>query len=54
MTFFGKPKINIFGCSKLNNMAHHKEPEENEIGGPVLFALGLFAIVIIIIYFWAA
>ena len=53
-TFFGKAKINIFDFRNLNYMAHHTEPEENEIGGPVLFALGLFAIVIIIIYFWAA
>ena len=35
-------------------MAHHKEPEENEIAGPVVFALTLFAIVILIIYFWAS
>jgi len=29
----------------------HKEPEQNEIGGPVVFALMCFAVVITIIYF---
>jgi len=29
----------------------HHEPEENEIGGPVVFALMCFALVITVIYF---
>jgi len=28
-------------------MGHHEEPKENEIAGPVVFALFLFAIVVI-------
>ena len=28
---------------------HHSEPEQNEIGGPVVFALFLFAIVVVAI-----
>lgn len=31
-------------------MGDHKEAEQNEIGGPVVFALILFAIVILAIY----
>lgn len=31
-------------------MGAHKEPEQNEIGGPVLLALVLFAVVIFSIY----
>tara|TARA_Y100000739_G_scaffold200276_1_gene184359 strand:+ start:192 stop:296 length:105 start_codon:yes stop_codon:yes gene_type:complete len=34
-------------------MGHHKEPQENEIAGPVVFALFLFGIVIIAISFMA-
>lgn len=30
---------------------HHKEAEQNEIGGPVVFALLLLAIAVTIIYF---
>lgn len=30
---------------------HHKEAEQNEIGGPVVFALVLLAIAVTIIYF---
>ncbi|MEC8635259.1 MAG: hypothetical protein ACPF91_04960 [Flavobacteriales bacterium] len=32
---------------------HHAEPEQNEIGGPVVFALILFGLVITIIAFLA-
>ena len=32
-------------------MGHHKEPHQNEIGGPVTFAIFCFAIVILVIYF---
>jgi hypothetical protein len=33
-------------------MSHeHKEAEQNEIGGPVVFALIVFAIIVIAIYF---
>ncbi len=45
----------IYFCSatkKLEMADHsHKEPEQNEIGGPVVFALMCFAVVITIIYF---
>ncbi len=29
----------------------HLEPEQNEIGGPVTFAIFCFAIVVLVIYF---
>ena len=32
---------------------HHLEPEENEIAGPVLFALVLLTLIVIVIYFWS-
>ncbi len=32
-------------------MAEHKEAEQNEIGGPVVFALMLLALVVLLIYF---
>lgn len=32
---------------------HHLEPEQNEIGGPVTFAICCLAVAIVIIYFWA-
>jgi len=38
---------------KKHEMGHHEEPQENEIAGPVVFALFLFAIVIIAISFMA-
>ena len=38
---------------KKSEMGHHEEPQENEIAGPVVFALFLFAIVIIAISFMA-
>ena len=34
-------------------MSLHEEPQQNEIGGPVTFALFVFAIVIIAITFLA-
>jgi len=41
-------------AAKLSAMAdHHMEPEENEIAGPVVFALMLLAIIVTIIYFWS-
>lgn len=30
---------------------HHKEPEENEIAGPVIFALIILALIVLTIYF---
>jgi len=38
-----------------DNHGHHghMEAEQNEIGGPVTFALICFAAAIVIIYFWA-
>lgn len=44
--------MNSFVSSqKKIEMGHHEEPQENEIAGPVVFALFLFAIVIIAISF---
>jgi len=34
-------------------MGEHLEPEENEILGPVLFALTIAACLVLIIYFWS-
>jgi len=35
-------------------MGHHEEPQENEIAGPVTFALFVFALVVIVIRFMAS
>ncbi len=41
------------------NMSHdhdhhgHAEAEQNEIAGPVVFAITCLAIAVVIIYFWA-
>lgn len=32
---------------------HHREAEQNEIAGPVVFAIMLTIIATVIIYFWA-
>ena len=32
---------------------HHSEPEQNEIGGPVVFALIMFGLVVTVIAFLA-
>lgn len=32
-------------------MGSHKEAEENEIGGPVVFAIILLALIVTVIYF---
>jgi len=39
--------------SNEHSHGHDAEPEQNEIGGPVVFALFLFALVIIVISFLA-
>ena len=40
--------------SKNKTMAHdHKEAEENEIAGPVVVAVAIFALIVIIISFLA-
>ena len=36
-------------CSMAHDHHDHLEPEQNEIGGPVVFALFLFAIVVVAI-----
>jgi hypothetical protein len=36
-----------------DNHHAHTEAEQNEIGGPVTFAIFCFAVAIVIIYFWA-
>jgi hypothetical protein len=41
------------GMSNEHSHGHDAEPEQNEIGGPVVFALFLFALVIIVISFLA-
>ena len=34
-------------------MGHHNEPKENEIAGPVVFALMILTVIVVIIYFWS-
>ncbi|MFT4985179.1 MAG: hypothetical protein ACI81Y_001077 [Glaciecola sp.] len=34
-------------------MGGHSEPQENEILGPVLFAITIAAILVMVIYFWS-
>jgi hypothetical protein len=41
------------GMSKEHSHGHDAEPQQNEIGGPVVFALLLFGLVIIVISFLA-
>ena len=36
-------------CAMTHDHHDHLEPEQNEIGGPVVFALFLFAIVVVAI-----
>ena len=50
VTFYQK-KIEI--CRKFRTMGEHLEPEENEIGGPVLVAVGILTMIVVIIYFWS-
>jgi len=56
--YFCSDKLNTpMGHSHDNHDNHghhgHMEAEQNEIGGPVTFALICFAAAIVIIYFWA-
>ena len=52
--FCGHKLENVMGHSHDNHDHHgHAEAEQNEIGGPVTFALICFALAIVIIYFWA-
>jgi len=37
--------------NKIATMSQHEEPQQNEIGGPVTFALIVFAIVILAVSF---
>ena len=39
----------VYFCSMAHEHHDHHEPEQNEIGGPVVFALFLFAIVVVAI-----
>ena len=39
-----------FVSSQKKTVSHHEEPQQNEVGGPVTFALIAFAIVILTIY----
>jgi hypothetical protein len=41
------------GMSNEHSHGHDTEPQQNEIGGPVVFALLLFGLVIIVISFLA-
>jgi multisubunit Na+/H+ antiporter MnhC subunit len=43
----------MYFCGMANEH-HHHEPEQNEIAGPVVFALILFAIVVTAIGFMAS
>lgn len=43
----------MYFCGMANEH-HHHEPEQNEIAGPVVFALILFAIVVTAIAFMAS
>lgn len=38
-------------CEKVYAMGGHKEAEQNEIGGPVVFAVILVVLAITVIYF---
>jgi hypothetical protein len=46
-----KSAKDFYFCQKSEAMGGHKEAEQNEIGGPVVFALVLFALTILVIYF---
>lgn len=41
------------GHSHDDHHGGHQEAEQNEIGGPVTFALFCLACAVVIIYFWA-
>ena len=41
--------IEAYFCLMAHDTHNHHEPEQNEIGGPVVFALFLFAIVVVAI-----
>ncbi|MDA1336228.1 MAG: hypothetical protein O2818_05000 [Bacteroidetes bacterium] len=41
------------GHDSSHEHGHHGEPEQNEIGGPVVFALILFGLVVTVIAFLA-
>ena len=41
--------IEAYFCCMAHDTHNHHEPEQNEIGGPVVFALFLFAIVVVAI-----
>jgi hypothetical protein len=41
--------IEAYFCGMAHDTHDHHEPEQNEIGGPVVFALFLFAIVVVAI-----
>lgn len=34
-------------------MGEHLEPKENEIAGPVIFALMILTVLVLIVYFWS-
>lgn len=44
------PRVSYFCGHQFIDMASHGEPEQNEIAGPVVFALIAFAIVVLAIY----
>lgn len=50
--FCGHKKQNIMAHGNHNEHHHgHQEAEQNEIGGPVTFAIFCFAVAVVIIYF---
>ena len=45
----GNCRGSVYFCAMAHDHHDHHEPEQNEIGGPVVFALFLFAIVVVAI-----
>ena len=50
-SMFTRRTICILAKKNIATMSLHEEPQQNEIGGPVTFALIVFAIVIVAISF---
>lgn len=42
-------ELQVYFCTMAHHHHDHHEPEQNEIGGPVVFALFLFVIVVVAI-----
>jgi hypothetical protein len=47
-----KIEFAFYFCGNIRNMSHdQKEAEQNEIGGPVLLAVVVLALIVLTIYF---